>query len=107
MARFLVLWRRNPAAPWPTDPSEGLKLSEKMFASIDDLIKKGEIEEHCFFPDGNTGYAIGKGEAAGIYKNLSMFQPYILGEVHEIIPNEKAKEISLALAKARVEAAKK
>ena len=107
MARFLVLWRTNPVAPWPTDPSEALELNEKMFAAIDDLIKKGEVKEFGYFPDGTSGYAIGEGEATDAFRNVSMFQPYILGEVHGIIPYEKGKEITIALLKARIAAAKK
>ncbi len=107
MARYLVLWRQNPCAPWPTDPSERLKLSERMYAAIDDSIKKGEMDEFGFFPDVVSGYVISKGEAADLYRRASMFQPYILVEHHEIIPYEKGKEISIAIAKARIEAAKK
>ena len=107
MARYLVLWRQNPAAPWPTDPSESLKLNEMMFAAIDDLIKRGEIEEFGFFPDGRSGYTIGKGEAIDSFRNVSMFLPYVHTEVHEIIPYEKGKETSTALMKAIIELAKK
>jgi hypothetical protein len=101
------LWRWNTAAQWPTDPSEGLKLSEQMLAAIDDLIKKGEIEENGFFPDGGSGYMICKGESTDVYRISGTFQPYMLSEVHEIIPHEKAKEIALAMARAMVEEAKK
>ena len=107
MARFLTLWRNNPVAPWPTDPTEALKLNEKMFATLDNAIKKGEIEEFGFFQDGTSGYGIGKGESTDIFRRLRMFSPYILGEVHEIIPYEKGKEIMIAVAKAKIEAAKK
>jgi len=96
----LTLWRMNPAAAWPTDPSEALKLNEKMFAAIDEAIKKGGVEEFGFFPDGASGYGIGKGEAADAFRSVSMFVPYILCEVHEIIPYEKGKEITIALLKA-------
>ena len=106
MARFLVLWRQNPVAPWPTDPSEVLKLYERMFATMDDLIKKGEIEEFGFFPDANSGYVIGKGESTDVFRRVNMFLPYILCEVHEIIPYEKGKEIERAVLKAKIEAAK-
>ena len=106
MARFLILWRANPAAPSRTDPSEHLKLHEKSFAVMDDLIKKGEIEEFGFFPDANSGYMIGKGEATDMFRCSDMFFPDILAEVHEIIPYEKGKEISNAVLKAAIEAAK-
>jgi len=107
VARFLVLWRGNPAAAWPADPSESLELMEKTFAAIDEGIRSGEVEEFGFFPDGWSGYTISKGEATDVFRSVSMFQPYILCEVHEIIPYEKGKEISMALGKAMVEAAKK
>lgn len=107
MARYLVLWRQNPVAPWPTDPSEALKLNEIMFATMDELIKKGEIDEFGWFQDAVSGYVISKGDSADIFRRSTMFQPYILGEVHEIISYEKGKEISIAVARAKIEAAKK
>ena len=63
------MWNQNPVAPWPTDPSEGLKLNEMMTAKIADLMKKGEIEEFGYFPDGTSGYAIGKGDILDILKD--------------------------------------
>ena len=106
MARFLVLWHLSPVAPWPTDPSKLLELEEKMWAGMDGLMKKGEIEEFGVFPDGYSGYAIGKGETADLYRNVSMFQPYFVSEVHEIIPYEKQKEIIRAVLKAQIAAMK-
>jgi hypothetical protein len=35
-------------------------LTEKNFAGIDDLIKKGEIKEFGFFLNGTSGHAIGE-----------------------------------------------
>jgi hypothetical protein len=107
VARFLSVWRMNPAAPVPTDPSKGLEMNEKIFAAIDALIKKGEIKEFGFFPDATSGYVIGEGESTDMFRGAYMFTPYIYGEVHEIIPYEKGKEIIRALCKAQIEAAKK
>ncbi len=106
MARFLILWRPNLLAQRLKDPSENLKFVEKAIATIDDLIKKGEVEEFGFFPDANSGYIIIKGESADVFRISEMFYPNILGEVREIVPYEKGKEIALALAKDKVEAAK-
>ena len=100
MARFLVLWCSNPVAPWPTNPEEYLKLNERMWAGMDNLIKKGEIKEFGYFADGRSGYAIGEGETADTFRNVSMFLPYVQCEVHEIIPYEKGKEIERTLLKA-------
>ena len=107
MARYLVLWRQNPVAPTPTDPSESLKLNEMMFAAMDDLIKRGEVEEFGFFPNGRSGYVIGKGEAIDSFRNVSMFLPYVHCEVHEIIPYEKGKETVITLMKVMIELTKK
>jgi hypothetical protein len=107
MGRFLVLWQQNPNAPWPTDAAERLKMNEMMMTAIDGLIKKGEIEEFGFFLDGTSGYGISKGEVTDAYRRVSMFQPYITAEVHEIIPFEKGWQISREVMKAKVEAAKK
>jgi len=107
MARFLVLWRRNPVAPWPTDLAESSKLQERIWAGIDNLMKKGEVKEFGFFLHGISGYAIGEGDGATVFKDVSMFVPYYESEVHEIIDYEKGKEIVRALMKALAEAAKK
>ena len=107
MARYLVLWHMNPVAPWPTDPSKYLEIQERMWAGIDALTKKGEIEDFSLFLDGISGFAIGKGESADVFRDVCMFQPYILCEVKEILSYEKSKEISRALLKAQIVAAKK
>ena len=106
MGRFLVLWYQDPVAQWPTDPSESLKLNERMMGTIADLMKKGEIEEFGFFTDGTSGYVISKGEAVDIFRRANMFQPYITVEVHEMIPFEKGREISRAVWEAKIAAAK-
>ena len=106
MARFLVLWRRNPVAHWPTDSAEYEKLMERLWIGIDDLIKKGEIKEFGYFLDGTSGYAIGEKESANVFRNVSMFVPYIECEVKESIPYEKAKETLRALMRAQARAAK-
>lgn len=107
MARYLVLWRQNPVAPWPADPAESLKLFKRMLAGMDELMKKGEVEDFGWFHDANSGYVISKGESTDVLRRANMFMPYILSEVHEIIPYEKGKEIEIAVLKAKIEAAKK
>jgi hypothetical protein len=107
MAKYLVLWHANPIAPWPVDPAKYLELEEMIWAGMDGLIKKGEVKELGYYPNGQGGYIIGEGEATTLYKNVLMFQPYFMVEVHEIISYENHKEISRAVCRARIEAAKK
>jgi hypothetical protein len=91
----------------PIDPAQLLELNEKMWAMMDGLIKKGEIEEFGFFPDGYTGYVIAKEEAVDFFRHSSMFLPFVCSEAHEIIPYEKGKEIVRAMLKAQIAATKK
>ena len=83
----------NPAAPWPTKASEALELNEMMWVAIDSFVKEGVIEDFGFFADGISGYAIGKGEATDVFRRVSMFTPYMVGEVHNIIGYEEGKKI--------------
>ncbi len=108
MVRMISFWRLNLAA-WPTsaNPAQFLELQEKMWAMIDGLIKKGEIEEFGLFPDGISGFTIGKGETADLYRDACMSLPYAIQDVHEIIPYEKSKEVIRAMLKAQIAAAKK
>ena len=106
MARYLLLGRTNWAAPWPTDPSEELKMEEMYYAAVEEAIKKGEIEDVGYFTDGQSGYVIIRGEAADVYR-MTLENDYYSWEIHEIIPLEKAKEIEIAVLKDKVEAAKK
>jgi len=107
MGRFLAIWRQNPAAPWPTDPSKAAELNELLFAAVHDLMAKGEIVEFGWFPNGTSGYAISIGEITDVFRRVSMFQPYFLSDVHEIIPYEKGKEINREILQMRIAMAKK
>jgi hypothetical protein len=106
LARYLVLWSINPAAPWPEDPVESAKLTEKLWMGIDRLIKKGTIKEFGYFMDGLSGYSIAEGDSVEAFKNVSMFSPFIECEVQEIIPYEKAKGALREVWKTMAEAMK-
>jgi len=106
VARFLILGSTNWAAPWPTDPSEELKMEEMYYEAVEEAIKKGEIEDIGFFTDGQSGYIIVKGEAADVYR-MTLENPFYDYEIHEIISLKKAKEIELAVLKDKVKVAKK
>ena len=106
MARFLVSWRVNTAS-WPMDPQKSLELNEKLWAVMDDLMKKGFVKDYGIFPDGESGFIIGEGETTNIYSAVNMFIPYVSCEVHEIISYEKQKEIVRAVCKAAIAAMKK
>jgi hypothetical protein len=105
MAKYLVLWRRNPTV-WPTDPVEYSNLVTKFGASVDDAIKKGEMKEHAHFLDGTSGYTIWEIEAAELLRRYSMTVPYYEYEVHEFIPIEKSGEILRTVFESQTETAK-
>ena len=91
MARFLIVWHRNPVAPWPKTLEETTKLMETMWAGIDNLMKMGEIKEFGWYLDGKSGYAIGEGESTTALRDLCLFMPFQEFEIQEIIPWEKGK----------------
>ena len=99
MSKYLTLWTQNPMASWPTDPAEALQLNEVLWATVDDLMKKGEITEFGWFMDGKSGYAISEGDAVTTFTNVSMFGTYFDMTVEEIIPYEVGKQVTRALLK--------
>ena len=107
MTKFLVLWRRKEGSQWPSNPADYLKLLEMQWATIDGLMKKGEIKEFGWFMDGATGYAMGEGDGATVFKDVTMFSAFFDFEVSEIIPWEKGRETSRSVLKAQIEALKK
>ena len=106
MAKFLILWRVNPMM-MPHDPVEHVTLNEKMWATIDNMMKTGEIREEGFFLDGTSGYTLVEGEPADVLKVSASFRPFVDSAVHEIVPYETGKEVVRGILKARKEAAKK
>jgi L-rhamnose mutarotase len=73
------------------DPEEYLKMQEKVWAGLDNLIKAGEIKEFGYFADGRSGYALGEAETTDVFRDVSTFLPFYEADVHEIIPYEKGK----------------
>jgi hypothetical protein len=104
MATFLGLWRFNPNAPWPTDPTETAKLQEIMFAGIDNNVTTGETLEFGCFPNARSGYAISTGQAKDMFKQVSSFYSFVEVDVQEIVPWETTKEIMREVTKAQAEA---
>jgi hypothetical protein len=104
MAKFLNVWHYNMSAPWPTDPIEMAKLTEMLFAAIDNALKTGKLLEFGYFPDGMGGYAISNGEAKDSLGRVSGFFPWVIPEVHEMIPHETGKEVLRGVMKAQAEA---
>lgn len=104
MARYITIWRFNPSAPWPTDPVEYAKLEEMYWASMDNIIKGGLIEEFGFFSNGMSGYAICHGEAINHFTASWSSWPWSVCEIYEVLPYETAKEAAKGLMKAQAEA---
>jgi hypothetical protein len=95
MTKFLVLWKRNMLAPWPTDRREIAENMEAMFAAIERYIEAGIVRQHGFFTDGDSGSFIFEGTSAEVLKLTSFYSPLIEYDVREIIPYEMGKNIVL------------
>ena len=99
MPKYLILWRRNDLAPWPTKPKEALEFAENLWLGMDMVSKKGLIKEHGSFLEGQEGYSIAEGEPAEIFRHVRSVSPYFEFDIKEIIPCEKVREIVRALYK--------
>lgn len=78
-------------------------MMEMMFAATDNLITEGLTQERGYFLNSTSGYTIATGESKDQFKTAFSFYPYIETEVHEIVPDETAKEIMRGVMKARAE----
>jgi hypothetical protein len=104
MAKFMTIWRCNPAAPWPMDPAAATQLFEMTFAAIDEGLKGGSILEFGYFPNGCSGYAILSSEAKDVFSGAFAQYPWFQFEVlHEIIDYETGKAAARQVLKAQAE----
>jgi hypothetical protein len=95
MTQFLVLWRRNMLAPWPTDRREIAENMEVMFNTTERYMGAGMVKENGFFVDGDSGSFIFEGTSDDVLKMTSFFGPLIQYEVKEMIPYEMGKNTIL------------
>ena len=98
VARYLILYRANPAA-WPTDPKQALAVLEGAIAGGDQLIKMGAAKEVGWITP-QDGYALF--EADSLDQLLGMIQPffpYFTQEIHEVVSWDKGKDAILNSAR--------
>jgi hypothetical protein len=53
------------------------------------------------------GYSIASGEAKDSFRRTTAFTPWIMSEVHEMVPYETGKEVMKGMLKARAEGMKR
>jgi hypothetical protein len=106
MAKFLNMWRINPMAV-SLDPAEQAKVFEMTWAMLDKAMESGRLLEFGYFPDGVSGYTILQGEAKDAYRATLSYYPWVISDVHEMVPYETGKEISREVMKARTEMMKR
>jgi hypothetical protein len=85
MTKFVVLWRRNTLAPWPTDRLEIAENMEAMFDSIERYMGAGMVRENSFFMDGDSGSFIFEGTSEDVLKMTSFFTPLLQYDVKEMV----------------------
>jgi hypothetical protein len=107
VAKFLNIWHFNESAPWPTDPVEKAKAGEMMLGAIGEALKRGDLLEFGYFPDGKGGYAISEREAKDQFGSAAAFWPWIVATVQEMIPFEVGLEIYRGVWKSQAEAMKR
>ncbi len=106
MTKFLGIWLINGTA-LPPDPSQQAQGIQMIFGQIDAALKEGQIEEFGFFPNGSSGYAILSGETKDAFGAAISFFPWLESEVHEMVPYETGKQMTLEVLKYQMEAMKR
>ena len=66
------------------DPDGHAKLSEMLYAGMDNLLKTDESTEFGFFLDGASGYTMSEGDFVDIFRKVTEFYPVIMAEPREI-----------------------
>ena len=98
MARYLVLWKANPAA-WPTDPKESLAVLEGATAGGDALLLSGAIKELGWLTP-QEGYALFEADSKeAVLGMINGFFPHYIQDVREVVPWESGKNALLASAR--------
>ena len=64
-------------------------------------LKEGRIREVHQYVEGGGGYFFFDGTDEQLLEDLSLWDPYVLFEVHKTVPIEKASEIALNALKKR------
>jgi hypothetical protein len=54
IVKHMSIWRANPAAQWPMDPTEVMQIMEMMFAAMDEALKSGQVLEFGWFANGSS-----------------------------------------------------
>jgi len=98
MARYLVLWKANPAV-WPADPKQALAIIEGAEAGGDMLLQSGGAEEIGWLT-AESGFAIFQADSkATVLGAVQPFFPFYSQEIHEIVPWKDATAALLASAR--------
>ena len=102
MTVFFGLWKDNPNIPPPAAPSDQVKQFEGFAAAIKMQKQSGDLKEVHAFPGTSSGYFIsGDVSAERLDQDLELFIPWVIFEVHQTIPIEKALENAVNAAKMR------
>ena len=103
MPKYMTIWRINPSAPWPIDPTEAKQRDEMRFAFLDEGLKSGQLLEVGWFANGTSGYVISSSsyEAKDVFMTAFAYYPWFQYEVHEIIDYETGKEIDRQVLEAQ------
>ena len=107
MPKYLYLWRLN-FSQVRLDSVEMGKLQERLFAVIEENLKKGGLKDWGMYLDGVHGFAIRECEGTELMTGIMSFAPYIeVLAVHEVLILDKARKIYAGVVQSRMEATMK
>ncbi|HXW95761.1 MAG TPA: hypothetical protein VEJ19_08645 [Nitrososphaerales archaeon] len=101
MTLYFGLWRLNRnIQPAPT-PEAQVMQQEAFVAMIKAQLQMGRIKEAQTYVEGGGGYFVYDGTEEQIHEDVSLWDPYVIFEIHRTIPLQRAAELELAAFKKR------
>ena len=107
MPKYLYLWRLN-FSQVRLDSVEMSKRQERLFAIIEENLKKGGLKDWGMYLDGVHGFAVRECEGTDLMTGILSFAPYIeVLAVHEVLTLDSVRKIYGGIIRAQTEATMK
>ena len=74
---------------------------EGFLAMIKAQLQMGRLKEAQTFLEGGAGYFTYEGTEEQLHEDISLWEPYVLFEVHRTLPLQRAAELELTALKKR------
>lgn len=101
MTLYFGLWRLNRSIQPPPTPDAQIMQLEAFNSMIKAQLQVGRLREAHAYIEGGAGYFFFDGTEEQLVEDLSLWDPFVLFEIHRTIPLQKSSELGLVAVKKR------